>query len=120
MSLGSDLAREALALVGAFGYPLTFRRATGGTYDAATGTVTGASNSDESVTGLFIAYKNTEVDGSNIQRGDRKALLPASGLVKVPQINDQLLGEGDTVSVVSVQEINANGVPIVYVCQVRE
>lgn len=120
MTLGTLMQNNIGTLIDAFGYSLTFRRVTGGTYDVATGVVTGGSNSDETVTGLFTSYDVDEVDDTLVQRGDRKLLLKGGVMSKTPQTGDIFIGQGDAVRVVSVREIHANDAVVAFICQVRE
>lgn len=121
----ADLRGAVQDLLGEQGYSVTFRRVTEGAYDPATGQTGASSTDDETVIMAFLDYKIAEIDGSQIQRGDRKAILSAydsSGglLSKAPRVNDQFVGEGDKVSVVDVQTIKSAGVVVGYICQVRE
>lgn len=121
----ADLRGAVQDLLGEQGYSVTFRRVTEGAYDPATGQTGASSTDDETVIMAFLDYKIAEIDGSQIQRGDRKAILSAydssgSLLSKTPRVNDQFVGEGDKVSVIDVQTIKSAGVVVGYVCQVRE
>lgn len=120
MPTGSALAESVKTLIAEHGETVTFRRVTAGGYDPATGTTAAGSTDDEIVKVAFVQYRENLVDGTNIQRGDRKALLSASAATKVPKSQDQFIGVGDTVNVVSVQTIQSGGVDAAYICQVRE
>ena len=119
------MQRNVVALLKEHGYDLTFRRPNnGGSYDPATATVTGGSNADETVRAIFINYTVGDVDGTLVQRGDRKAVIAATyngtAISKTPQINDELRNEGDAVRIVSVQTIKSGASLLAYVCQTRE
>ena len=125
MAIGAQMQRDVVALLRDHGYDLTFRRINnGGTYDPATGTITGGSNSDETIRAIFLNYNANDVDGTLVQRGDRKAVIAATyngtAITKTPQINDELRDEGDAVRVVSVQTIKSGASILAYVCQARE
>jgi len=111
------------------GTEVTFQRVTGQSasdYDPASGSTTGSSsNDDETVKVAFVNYREREVDGTNVQRGDRKALMSAfqtngNALTKEPQTDDKFVGEGSTVSIVSARTLKDAGTVVAYVCQVRE
>jgi hypothetical protein len=124
MATGAQMQKDVVALLRDHGYDLTFRRTNnGGSYDPATGTITGGSNSDESVRAIFLNYIARDIDGTLVQRGDRKAVIAATysgnALSKTPQINDELRGEADAVRVVSVQTIKSGASILAYVCQTR-
>ena len=93
-------------------------------YDPSTGTYSSSSASDEYTIKMYMAdYNSDEVDGDTIVRGDRKVLMPTvdtSGVAfPTPAVGDKVEGVGDTVKVVSTQEISNNTTVVVYICQVR-
>lgn len=125
MSLGQQYQRAMRQVLDRLGYDLTFRRIDEGAYDPATGSTGTPTNDDETVRGYFANYEIAEIDGSAIQRGDRKAIISAvdangAALTKVPQSNDLLIGQGNTVRIVSVEKPRPSDVATVYICQVRE
>lgn len=125
MASGAQMQRDVVALLQEHGYDLTFRRPNnGGSYNAATGAITGGSNADETARVVFLNYISRDIDGTLVQRGDRKAVMAATyngtALSKTPQIDDELRGEGDAVRVVSVQTIKSGASILAFICQVRE
>jgi hypothetical protein len=125
MATGAQMQREVVALLADHGYDLTFRRPNnGGSYSPATGAITGGSNADETVRAVFVSYNANDIDGTLVQRGDRKAIIAATyggaALTKTPQMDDELRGEGDAVRVVSVQTIKSGSSILAYICQTRE
>lgn len=125
MPTGAEMQRDVVALLREHGYNLTFRRpANGGSYNPATGAVSGGSNADETARVVFLNYTSRDIDGTLVQRGDRKAVMAATyngtALSKTPQIDDELRGEGDAVRIVSVQTIKSGSSILAYVCQARE
>lgn len=125
MASGAQMQRDVVAILQEHGYDLTFRRPNnGGTYNAATGAITGGSNADETARVVFLNYNSRDIDGTLVQRGDRKAVMAATyngtALTKTPQIDDELRGEGDAVRVVSVQTIKSGASILAFVCQARE
>lgn len=125
MSLGQLMQTQVRSLLDELGYDLTFRRITrSGGYDPATGQTGTPSNDDETVRGYFTDYRVSEVDGTQIQRGDRKAIISAvtatgAALTKTPQTDDVLIGQGNEVRIVAVREMRPDDKAAVYVCQVR-
>ena len=125
MATGAQMQRDVVALLREHGYDLTFRRpSNGGSYNPATGAVSGGSNDDETARVVFLNYTSRDIDGTLVQRGDRKAVIAAtyngSALSKTPQIDDELRGEGDAVRIVSVQTIKSGSTVLAYICQARE
>lgn len=125
MATGSQMQKDVVALLREHGYDLTFRRpGNGGTYNPATGSTSGGSNADETVRCVFVNYTARDIDGTLVQRGDRRAIIAAtyngSALSKTPQIDDELRGEADAVRIVAVQTIKSGSTVLAYVCQARE
>ena len=125
MTTGTQLQFDVKALLNEHGQDVTFRRVTEGSYNPATGTTAASSTSDETVKVAFLQYRVDLVDGVNIQRGDRKAVMSAfdtsgAALSKTPQTGDQLVGVGQTVQMVDVQRIQSGGNDLAFVCQVRQ
>jgi hypothetical protein len=105
-------------LVRDFGEVLTLRKVTtDGSYSPATGSVSGSVTTDYSVLGYFYNYETLNVD--QIRRGTRKCVISALSNVQ-PDEDDQLLGNGDAVSIVAVSTIFSGGVAICYICHVEE
>lgn len=115
----TTLAQDALDLLSDMGETLTLKKVSTGSYDPSTGSAT-ETTTDYSVTGTFINYKQGHIDGSLIQRGDRKALIAAKGLTVDPAIDDKITGVDDSVRVVAVQKIREGGSTVAFFCQVRE
>ena len=125
MATGAQMQRDVVALLREHGYDLTFRRpSNGGSYNPATGAVSGGSNADETARVVFLNYTSRDIDGTLVQRGDRKAVMAATyngaALSKTPQIDDELRGESDAVRIVSVQTIKSGSTVLAYICQARE
>lgn len=110
-------------LVDGHGALVTFRSRTAGVYNPATGTVS-HTNSDATVKAYFGNYMLSEIDGTSIVSGDRKVVLntfDTSGVaINEPEIDDQIIGQGDTVTIVGIQKIFSGGTLVCYICQVRE
>ncbi len=114
-------AYDLLKLVQDHGQELTLRKkTTTGTYDPATGSVSGSATTDYVVEGYFFNFSTGLPIGDEIRRGSRRCVIPALGLAVEPDDEDQIIGQGDTVSVVRVNTIFSNGVKICYICEVSE
>ena len=105
-------------LMAEHGYDLTLTRAaSGGTYDAATGKITGATGAvTATVRGVFIEYESQRINNTTILADDRKLLLQARGIPVVPQINDHV---GDVRIVGPVRRIQSGDTVLAYTAQVR-
>lgn len=109
-------------LVRDFGETVTLRKkSNAGTYDPSTGEVTGSLTTDYSVTAYFYNYDNGIIANvDEIRRGTRKCVISAVGLAVDPDDEDQILGNGDTVNIISVTTIFSNGNKLCFLCDVRE
>lgn len=110
---------DLLNLVRDFGEPLTLRKTTtAGTYNPATGSVSGSATTDYSFTGYFYNYETLNVD--QIRRGTRKCVIPSLGLAVEPDDEDVIIGNSDTVVIDTITTIFSDGVAVCYLCHVRE
>lgn len=113
MMLDRDVAR----LLATHGYDLTLKRTQdGGTYNTATGAVTGGTTTTETVRGMFINYMEEEVAGTSIEADDRKLILQARGMTMVPDTGDLV---DDEVQILDVRKIQSGATVIAYICQTR-
>lgn len=114
---------EFQRLLDEHGQTVTLRYVSEGTYDPSTGSLTGGSNSDSTVKAYFYNYMLDEINEQSVQSGDRRVVLhtldTSGNTISEPSIDDKLIGQGDTVSIVSVQKIYSD-VLICYILQVRE
>ena len=110
---------DLLNLVRDFGEPLTLRKkTTAGTYNPATGSVSGTATTDYPFTGYFYNYETLNVD--QIRKGTRKCVIPALGLAVEPDDEDTIIGNSDTVVISAITTIFSDGVAVCYLCHVRE
>ena len=72
----------------------------------------------------FFNYSLGDIDGVNIVSGDRRVVInlttTAGASIPTPEVGDEITGNGDKVSIVSVVRISSGGNPICYIAQVRE
>ena len=114
-------ARDLLKLVQDFGETLTLRKVTtGGTYDASTGTVSGSATTDYSFSGYFYNLAEGTSDLNQTRKGRRACVIPAKGLSVVPDDEDEILGNGDAVHIITVRTIFSDGQAVCYLCEVLE
>lgn len=112
---------DLLKLVQDHGQPATLRQlSTAGSYNPATGTISGSATTDYSVEAYFYNYENGLNQQVDVRRGVRKCLISAIGLAVVPDDGDKLVGVNDTVEIVSVMSIFNGPSPVCYICDVRE
>lgn len=113
---------DLLKLVQEFGQDATLKKnSTQGTYNPATGSVEGSVTTSYPIQAYFYNYENgLSLSQDEVRRGVRKCLISAVGLTVVPDDEDQILGSGDAVSILSVVTIYSSGSPVCYICDVRE
>ena len=110
---------DLLKLVRDNGEALTLRKlTTSGTYNPANGSVSGSETTDYGFTGYFYNYETTTKD--QVMKGTRKCVIPALGFTVEPDEEDLIVGNGDTVTIVSVTTIFSNGAAVCYLCHVEE
>ncbi len=99
------------------GRPAVVTRTGDQSYDPATGTMTAGVGSVWAVQALQMDYSNREIDGSVVQRGDAKFLVP--GVSKAPQVNDIMTFAGIAWRVINTTAVAPQGYPILYTVQGR-
>ncbi len=109
-------------LIDTHGVEATFKVVSEGAYDPATGTTTNSSTS-YTVKCYPYDYDIGDLDNDNIRFGDRRILLSTLDVdgdaIPEPVSGDEIVGIGDTVTVVSTRTIYSVN-PMCYICQVRE
>lgn len=113
-------AQNLLRLVQRHGSTLTLHKVAEGTYDPATGSLSGGSDTEYEITGYMydaILGQDTE---DNISRGTKKVVIPALGLTVEPDDGDYISGLGDKVYISRVTTHYSSGLAILYTCEVSE
>jgi len=117
MSYASN-ALTAKRLLTRYGQALTITHYdTSDTYDSATG-VAESIPSTQSGYGAIFDYKNSEMDGTLIEKGDKKLLLSAVDIT-APQLTDIVTIAGIDYTIVSINTLSPGGVVVMYTCQLR-
>ena len=99
------------------GRPCMVSSASSQTYDPATGSTSAVPAEVWGVQALMSDYSAGEIDGSAIQRGDAKFLIP--GVLRAPQIDDTLAFAGTAWRVIDITSVAPQGYPIIYTIQGR-
>ena len=111
------LDRDVERLLKTHGYDISLTRSNvDGSYDTSTGKVSGGTTTSATVRGVFIDYRESDIDGTSILADDRKLLLQARGLELTPENGDALDGD---VQVISVRTIKSGSTIVAYTCQTR-
>lgn len=117
MSFYTEMASVANDLLSEYGQPVTLMHHQAGVYDPSLGTVAIA-NAIETAVGAVFDYKSSEIDGTLIQRGDKKLLISVTGITE-PKLNDSVTIGAKTYVIKSINEINPAGTVVMYQCQIR-
>lgn len=93
-------------------------------YNPATGTVTKVAFPPVFVRGYFYQSKNSVMDETEIDHGDRKVIIypfSTNGVpIRKPEISDSIEGQRDTVSIEGVHEVTSGEKTLFYICSVKE
>jgi len=111
-------AATADRLLAHYGQPATLRRVIEGAYDPATGTAP-TTNNDTTVRAALFGYQDSQIDGTRILQGDRRAVIAPSFVVVPPEPGDLVLVGGETLRVISARQVNPAGNALLYIAQVR-
>ena len=112
---------DLLNLVRDFGSEVTLRKtSTAGSYNPATGAVTGSATTDYTVNTYFFNFSVGLPIGDEVRRGSSRCVIPALGLEVEPDDEDKIIGLGSTYEVVAVQTIYSNGSAVCYICEVKD
>lgn len=110
---------DLLKLVQDFGEQLSLSQlTTKGTYNPATGSVTGSNTTVTPFIGYMYSYN--ELNPSEVIRGTRKCVIPSLGFTPEPTPDDLITGNNDTVKVSRVITIWSDGSAVCYLCDVEE
>lgn len=108
-------------LMDRFGQDVTVKVRTGKTRDLGAGTSTPA-YSDKTVRAAILDYKLSEIDGTQVQRGDKRALInPAdtSGTAFTMTGHDKVTFDSKEHEVVHVEPVSPAGTTVLYKAQLR-
>ena len=108
---------DVLQAFTAEGRPCVYSRSAGQTYDASTGGMTAGATNAWAVQALQEEYSAREIDGTVIQRGDAKFMIP--GVSPAPLIDDTLTFAGVVWRIVNVNTLQPQGYPLLHTIQGR-
>lgn len=113
------VANTALRQIIKFGGKFTVTRRITGTYNPATSTATITESSQSDISGVFNNYEEADIDGTLIKSGDTQLLIPAVGVTR-PENEDTVTDASSTkYTIKKVTPIQPNGLPVLYILQVR-
>ena len=104
-----------------FGKEVTLhKQTTTGTYNPATGTLSGGTTTDYTAFAYFYNFEVGIQGETDLRRGTRRCVISALGLAVAPDDGDTISGFGDTVHIVRVTTHYSNGLAVMYTCEVAE
>lgn len=115
-SFYEGLAATATRLLTAYGQSVTFTRTTSTSFDPVTGVDT-VTTSTFSGYGAAFDYRNSEIDGERVQRGDIRLLVEATDTA--PIIGDMVTVDGVDYRAMNVAPSSPGGTPTHYTVQLR-
>lgn len=98
------------------GSDVIIKRVTPGTFDPATGTIAGGSKSSSTIKAVVTEYKDYQIDGDAIKRGDKELLIDADSL---PDIKDALTIDSIDYQIVNINPLSPGDTILLYKVQVR-
>lgn len=108
------IASIAVTQVADKGQSITLTRNTPGTFNPATGAVTGDSTATETVSAVVSDFRADQIDGSTIQRGDKQLLM-----TDAPNLDDSVTIDSLEYQIVDINTISPGGTDVLYKVQVR-
>jgi len=112
--LAGTVARE----IAEKGRDIILRRRSHG-FDPATGQMN-ETVSEQSLRGLFTLYELSQRDGTTVRQGDQALLLAAEDLTAAPSEADEVIDDGSSWQVMSVERLQPGGTALLYRLQVRQ
>ena len=100
-------------LINSFGASLAFSRETGETFDPSTGQTTGTTETFNRDV-VWTEYRNQEIDGTTVQRGDARLLV--AGEV---EIGDKVTKNNTEWRILDVSPLQPADLAVIYIAQAR-
>ena len=123
MTFYTRLQNTAQKLLKGKGQSLTLTKVTAGTYNPATGGMTGGTTSTQLAYGAVFEYGNKNIDGTLIKVGDKQLLLSAfktdGTALTAPVVNDTVTIGGIVYTVTQVKSLAPAGTIVLYDCNLR-
>jgi hypothetical protein len=112
MTISKSLQKTASKLMEKFGGALTYRRVSGGAYNASTGAIT-ETVTDYNLRGVLQDVKAREVN-ELIQAGDKRLYIAATDLAVTPSTADRVIIAAVSHQIINVQTIEQDNQSITY------
>ena len=124
MTFYTRLQNTAQKLLKGKGQTLTLTKVTAGTYNPATGAMTGASTSTQAAYGAVFDYGAKQIDGTLIKAGDKQLLLSAfktdGTALTAPVLGDTVSIGGVVYTLVEpLKTVGPAGITVIYEANLR-
>jgi hypothetical protein len=116
--LDKPLRKVATRLIKQFGTTVTLIRRGAPSYNIQTGTSV-ESVTEYAVKAVIEDYKARELQEGLVKVGDRKVLIASADLTFEPQPSDQIVFDGITHNIISIQQFYSGDQSAIFSCQVR-
>lgn len=110
MTLATSLRKTASKLVKQFGGTVTYRRVSGGSYNATTGAIT-ETETDTTIKGVVDAVQKQEIN-ELIQETDKKLTIAAADLTITPSLADRVVISSIVHQIVKISVIEQDNTAI--------
>jgi len=117
MSFYDDMQNTVAELLDEFGITVTLTHKTM-SHNVSTGVST-PTTSTQTPKGIVKSYREDQIDGTLIKRGDNLVVLDASELTTAPTIDDTITVGSTVYTIVNVDTKEPTDTPLAYMCQSR-
>ncbi len=76
--------------------------------------------SDKTATAIIVDFKEKQIDGDIVKRGDKQAIVSLSGLGATPAVADQLIDGSVTWEILNVETPEIAGVAVTSILHLRK
>lgn len=113
----ATLQQTASRLIDNFGAVAVITRASGSTFNPATGSYSGGSTTTINAKSVRAQFSQSEKASQAVQESDIKLLVEAGK--GIPLIDDNVLFDSTDYKVIAVKEVSPSGVDVYYELQLR-
>jgi hypothetical protein len=124
MTFYTRLQNTAQKLLKGKGQSITLTKVTAGTYNPATGAMTGTTTSTQTAYGAIFDYGAKQIDGTLIKAGDKQVLISAfksdGSALTAPVLGDTVTIGGVTYTLVEpLKTVGPAGITVIYEANIR-
>jgi hypothetical protein len=124
MTFYTRLQATANRLLKGKGQSITLTKVTAGTYNPATGAMTGTTTSTQTAYGAIFDYGAKQIDGTLIKAGDKQVLISAfksdGSALTAPVLGDTVTIGGVTYTLVEpLKTVGPAGITVIYEANLR-